>query len=707
MPTLKLSYQDEIRRVPINTDFTYSQLKSHTRKLFTDLKDGSILKFYWIDDENDRVAISSDIELMDALSTMEKKGTNAYRFEVCRNNVANEEKMKDKKHSETENMICCHDCHQHITGLRYKCTVRTNFDLCSDCEEKNPQLYPMIKVYDPNDTTVSDIVVISQPGKVGKGPKSKEKEAKLKRHRGVVCDECGARPICGIRYKCTGRYDYDLCTACERQKPQPYPMVKVYSPEQCPGGLVVHSKYLNDSCGRRPDATIECDIDIPEGLGFLRSLLHPIPGARCGWRERARQENSGIYHPEAPPRHRHVRCNGCGAKPIVGIRYMCTVRPDYDLCETCEAKDTPHEYPMMKVYYPEQAQGCPSRGPPPPRGRGCGRGVGGWRCGMGGRGGRGWGSHCAAAADAAERARVHAEAVVEEQRLHSEKEDADLEEDIVSMAIQESLETQYASEESKSSEDISDLPMASATVSASTDSPVVSVDVVPEAPKITPKPISRFVRDVTMPDGSTVFPKSVFIKTWRVRNDGIVDWPSGCELVNAGGDVMFSGQELRVSAPCLAVGEECDLSVHLTAPNTVGRHVAYFRLQTPDGAWFGQKLWSDIRVVEEPMPWQVIDNGSSMGIYEDDEDETTDVAKPEDVTATAPLQEMVTEVPLPQTAVWARELEILAAMGFTDQDVIIPLLEEHVGTPAFADGSHSNPEGMQTVVFTLLSTTSG
>ena len=92
MPTLKLSYQDEIRRVPINTDFTYSQLKSHTRKLFTDLKDGSILKFYWIDDENDRVAISSDIELMDALSTMEKKGTNAYRFEVCRNNVANEEK---------------------------------------------------------------------------------------------------------------------------------------------------------------------------------------------------------------------------------------------------------------------------------------------------------------------------------------------------------------------------------------------------------------------------------------------------------------------------------------------------------------------------------------------------------------------------------------------------------------------------------------
>lgn len=34
--------------------------------------------------------------------------------------------------------------------------------------------------------------------------------------------------------------------------------------------------------------------------------------------------------------HRHVACDGCDMEPIVGIRYKCTFRDDYDLCEKCE-----------------------------------------------------------------------------------------------------------------------------------------------------------------------------------------------------------------------------------------------------------------------------------------------------------------------------------------------------------------------------------
>ncbi len=60
--------------------------------------------------------------------------------------------------------------------------------------------------------------------------------------------------------------------------------------------------------------------------------------------------------------HTGVKCDGCGAQPIVGVRFKCTVCPDYDLCATCEFKnqqqqqhDAGHIHPlthsMTKMYY--------------------------------------------------------------------------------------------------------------------------------------------------------------------------------------------------------------------------------------------------------------------------------------------------------------------------------------------------------------------
>lgn len=49
-------------------------------------------------------------------------------------------------------------------------------------------------------------------------------------HTRVACNECRVKPIVGIRYKCTGRKDYDLCEACEAKKIQPFPMIKIDQP---------------------------------------------------------------------------------------------------------------------------------------------------------------------------------------------------------------------------------------------------------------------------------------------------------------------------------------------------------------------------------------------------------------------------------------------------------------------------------------------
>ena len=47
--------------------------------------------------------------------------------------------------------------------------------------------------------------------------------------------------------------------------------------------------------------------------------------------------------------HHNVICDGCDMQPIVGDRFKCSVRSDFDLCNGCEQKDTsPHPYLKIK-----------------------------------------------------------------------------------------------------------------------------------------------------------------------------------------------------------------------------------------------------------------------------------------------------------------------------------------------------------------------
>ena len=54
--------------------------------------------------------------------------------------------------------------------------------------------------------------------------------------------------------------------------------------------------------------------------------------------------------------HQKVVCDGCGMKPIVGVRFKCTVCPNFDYCENCEkAKANEHKHPFLKIRRPELA----------------------------------------------------------------------------------------------------------------------------------------------------------------------------------------------------------------------------------------------------------------------------------------------------------------------------------------------------------------
>mmetsp|Transcript_52367 Transcript_52367/g.90098 ORF Transcript_52367/g.90098 Transcript_52367/m.90098 type:complete len:737 (+) Transcript_52367:175-2385(+) len=71
-------------------------------------------------------------------------------------------------------------------------------------------------------------------------------------------------------------------------------------------------------------------------------------GGDAAMEEAAAAEDLAVVHP-------HVTCDACGRNPIVGVRYKCAVRDDFDLCAPCEAKDADCKYPYLKIRRPSQA----------------------------------------------------------------------------------------------------------------------------------------------------------------------------------------------------------------------------------------------------------------------------------------------------------------------------------------------------------------
>ena len=493
-------------------------------------------------------------------------------------------------------------------------------------------------------------------------------------HAGVACDRCGVSPIVGVRHKCSVRDDYDLCAACEAQEVQPFPTIKIYTPEQAPKAIVVAMGDRDESSRR--EARRE------ERWGA---------GGGHAWRP---WEWSAPPH----PRHEHPR----------------------------------HEHP------PHLRHG--GRGPAPEGGRGEG-GRGGR--GKGGRGGgRGdwsrWGPDGPKGAEDLNssfnrrKAYAHDVAAAEAASIASHKSyqpPSDAEEALIAEATRRSLSDDDAEGDSVAlaEANFAGAPTSLATVvsvtprSAMTNSTgsVKSLDsstaslVMPQGPG---KPMARFVRDVTYPDGTTVQPNTVFAKTWRIRNDGSSKWSAGCLLTNAGGDNLLQNPTLEMALPQLEVGEEADVTVQLDAPPAIGRHVGYFRCRTADGAFFGQRLWCDIRVNDDASGWHVISGAAATAAaFEEQTPIAREIAREVpasavDLSVFSRVVEGIEDAHLSDAVsfadeqAWVKELRMLADMGFTDAALNVCLLKEYIVEPV--SSSHGSqvppPEKMQLVIAQLL-----
>jgi len=320
-------------------------------------------------------------------------------------------------------------------------------------------------------------------------------------HTGVICDGCNENPIVGTRYKCSVCPDFDLCQSCETagDHPDSHPLIKIKVPPH----------------ERKPEPAV----------------------------------------------HENVICDGCGAKPIVGNRFKCTVCPDYDLCDDCEAAGDKHtaDHPLLKMKESRRAGhfggfGKWRRG----RGRagGC-HGLGGFG---GGRFG-GWRRHGGHFGHRAHHGHGHhhGHAGGRHHDSHHHK--------------------------------------AQKQQSASTTSEGWQAGVPFRPCKVS------FVEDINLPDRTEVESGTSLLKTWRLKN-GPNAWPEGTKLGYLRGDRELSNQT-RFTVPAAGANEHVDVSALICAPEVEKptRFCTYYRLHTDKGHRFGPNVWVDVIVV--PRGWIV------------------------------------------------------------------------------------------------------
>ncbi|KAK5976859.1 Inflammation and lipid regulator with UBA and NBR1 domain [Trichostrongylus colubriformis] len=104
----------------------------------------------------------------------------------------------------------------------------------------------------------------------------------------------------------------------------------------------------------------------------------------------------------------------------------------------------------------------------------------------------------------------------------------------------------------------------------------------------------QLVRDVTIGEGESVPPKTRFVKSWRVKNNGGVHWPQGTALCFVEGTPLSS--EMRVPVASLGPGGEAELTVEMISPSVPGIYQSRWQLNTPQSIPFGEAIWCIIAV---------------------------------------------------------------------------------------------------------------
>ncbi|NXR58837.1 NBR1 protein, partial [Rhadina sibilatrix] len=112
--------------------------------------------------------------------------------------------------------------------------------------------------------------------------------------------------------------------------------------------------------------------------------------------------------------------------------------------------------------------------------------------------------------------------------------------------------------------------------------------------------LSAVFVDENLPDGTHLKPGTKFIKHWRMKNTGNVEWTSDTKLKLMWGNLTLASSEKKdVLVPSLPSGQVGTVSVEFVAPNIEGTYTSHWRL-SHRGEQFGPRIWCSI--VVDPSP---------------------------------------------------------------------------------------------------------
>jgi len=99
----------------------------------------------------------------------------------------------------------------------------------------------------------------------------------------------------------------------------------------------------------------------------------------------------------------------------------------------------------------------------------------------------------------------------------------------------------------------------------------------------------KYIKDITIPDNTSMTPAQVFTKTWLVENSGLCVWRVGFKLVLVGGLAM-GGSPFILTQPANP-GDRIEISVKMAAPTSqTGILQGTWRMTDENGMLFGDAL---------------------------------------------------------------------------------------------------------------------
>jgi len=301
---LKIKLGDDTRRITLEIIPTYSDLVRLCEKLFS--KNNFVVKY--VDDDEDMVTMSSEIELQEALNVIKQQQTNVLRLflsEETKKNTTEVPKPVNGSPVTPSFPDFANSPFAQFLNPQMISSFLSNPELMAQASQFMQRLNPQTVNPIADLTTMLQNLGLQQTPSQTAGP----------------------------------------------QQGQPTPASSAPTPglEQVLGNL---SQFLGNFANGFPQFGVE-------------STTTQTPKSSC---PSGKSEDESMVHGG-------VVCDGCGKRGFSGIRFKCTVCPDFDLCEMCEAKrihDPNHAFTRITkpVNYgrgfPYFRPGCSSRPVKPP-----------------------------------------------------------------------------------------------------------------------------------------------------------------------------------------------------------------------------------------------------------------------------------------------------------------------------------------------------